>query len=152
MNHLTTLRCLVDLMGASKDPWWIITSAATALHTLDWSDVRDIDVMVSRRDARMLLASAPFMDRTDGGTEKFRSSLYATLDLPGLPIDIFADFEICRHGHWSRVLPATRLSLEIEAGLVYTASIREQLAITKALDRAKDASRIAKLQALINAE
>ncbi|GLQ53634.1 hypothetical protein [Devosia nitrariae] len=145
-THIEGLRALVGVLRITRDPWCIITGAATALYTGDWSDVQDIDVVVSVGDARRLL-SAGFVDRTDGGRDRYRSAIYATRE-GSVPIDIFADFEINTAGGWLPILPMP-MPLNSPVGTVYVPSVQEQLAITRILGRAKDAARIDRLERLI---
>lgn len=138
---------LINALSTTQDPWCIVTGAATALHTGDWSDVRDIDVVVSLPDARRLIARSGFIDRTDGGNDAFRSKVYATRPGP-VEIDIFANFEICAAGVWSRIDPFP-VPIVTPAGTVYVPEIRKQIAITRMLGRAKDRPRIIKLENLL---
>ena len=138
---------LISVMSPTQDPWCIVSGAATALHTADWSDVRDIDVVVSLADAHRLIARSGFIDRTDGGNAVYRSKVYATR-LGSAEIDIFADFEICAAGAWTRINPLP-VPVVTPVGTVYIPELREQIAITRMLGRAKDGPRIVKLEKLL---
>jgi hypothetical protein len=59
-QHLDGLITLITAFSVTRDPWCIIAGAATALHTGEWSDVHDIDVVVSVDDAGRLIASGAF--------------------------------------------------------------------------------------------
>lgn len=146
-RYLDALATLIDAFSITRDPWCIIAGAATALHTRDWTDVHDIDVVVSVADARRLVASAGFIDRTDGGTHVYRSEVYATRPGP-VEIDIFGDFEICVGGDWTPVMP-TPIAIETPGGTVFVPGLQEQLAITRMLGRPKDSPRIEKLERLL---
>ena len=146
---LARMTALSEALSATRDAWCIVAGAATAIHTGDWSDVQDIDVVVSQADARRLIAHSGFIDRTDGGNAVYRSSIFATR--PGsVEIDICADFEICVAGVWSSVRP-TPTPVETPAGTVSVPEIHEQLALTRMLGRQKDGPRIRKLEACIRA-
>jgi hypothetical protein len=138
---------LINAMSRAQDPWCIVAGAATALHTGDWADVHDIDVVVSLPDAHRLIALSEFIDRTDGGNDVYRSKVYATL-LGPVEIDIFAEFEICAAGAWTRINPLP-IPVVTPAGRVYVPELREQIAITRMLGRAKDGPRIVKLEKLL---
>jgi hypothetical protein len=144
---LPALATLITAFSVMQEPWCIIAGAATALHTGDWSDVHDIDVVVSVADARHLVNAAGFVDRTDGGTNVYRSAIYATRPGP-VEIDIFGDFEICVGGIWTPVMP-TSVAIDTPVGTVFVPRVQEQLAITRMLGREKDRLRIAKLERLI---
>lgn len=146
---LARMTVLIEALAATRDAWCIVAGAATAIHTGDWSDVQDIDVVVSLSDAHRLIARSGFIDRTDGGNAFYRSSVFATR--PGsVEIDIFADFEICVAGVWSSVRPRPT-PVETPAGTVFVPEVHEQLAMTRMLGREKDDTRIRKLEACIRA-
>jgi hypothetical protein len=145
--HLAALATLIDAFSVAQDPWCLVAGAATAIYTSDWTDVSDIDVIVSVADARRLIASSGFIDRTDGGNSTYRSAVYATR--PGaVEIDVFCDFEINVGGAWTRVSP-TPVAIETTVGTVFVPSIKEQLAITQMLGREKDKPRIGRLERLL---
>lgn len=146
-RHRDGLSNVITAFSVTQDPWCIIAGAATALHTGDWSDVHDIDVIVSVADARRLIAGADFVDRTDGGNDVYRSVIYASRPGP-VDIDIFGDFEIYAGGRWTSVTP-TPIALDTPAGTVFIPGVQEQLAITRMLGRPKDSPRIARLEQLL---
>lgn len=148
-RHLAGLSTLIDAFSVTRDRWCIIAGAATALHTSDWTDVSDIDVVVSVADANRLIASAGFVDRTDGGNGTYRSAIYATRR-GEVEIDVFGDFEICVSDFWTPVMP-TPVAIETPAGTVFVPTVEQQLAITKMLGRPKDSPRIARLERLLTA-
>jgi len=47
-----SLNAIGNVMAGADDPWWIIASAAVALHGADPGHVADVDVLLSIRDAR----------------------------------------------------------------------------------------------------
>jgi hypothetical protein len=146
-RHLAGLAALIAALPVATDPWCIIAGAATALYTGDWSDVSDIDVVVSVADAHRLVADGGFIDRTDGGNGTYRSRIYATKPGP-VEIDIFADFEVRTGGVWTPVMP-TPVAIETAVGTVFVPNVEQQLAITRMLGREKDLPRIARLEQLL---
>ena len=149
MNGLhQALADLLDLSAEIQDPWWIIGGAATALITGSIEDVRDIDVLLSPADARRLIGVLDLPDSTDGGTERFRSEVYATWMAPPVPIDLLGGFQAKAGDRWTPVSPKTRRGLETVVGTVFIPSVEEQIEITKLLGRPQDLERINRLALL----
>ncbi|MDB5530745.1 MAG: hypothetical protein JWR51_3848 [Devosia sp.] len=147
-NHFhDALASLLSLSAEIHDPWWIIGGTATALLTGGLEDVHDIDVLLSPADARRLIAVLGLTDGTDGGTERFRSEVYATWTTPPIPIDLLGGFQVRVGDHWTPVSPKTRRPFETAAGKVFLPSIEEHIEITKLLGRPRDFERIKRLTA-----
>jgi len=126
--------------------WCIIGGAATALYLDDWTDVHDIDVVLPVSALVPLVDRAPIIDKSDGGTDRFRSTLYAGWELP-LPIDFLAGFEVNEAGDWRPVWPVTRRAIAMLGGMAYVPDLAEHIFITRQLGRPRDLARIARLQA-----
>lgn len=127
------------------DQWWIIGSAAAALAGADVGAIGDVDLLLSSADGAAL--AARWTDRRlpdPPASAQFRSGFFARFRSPGLPIEAMGDFEIEIAGHWRRVAPATR----VPAGRVFIPSVGEQMTIFAAMDRLKDAARVAALRKL----
>lgn len=127
-----------------EDDWWIIGSAAAALSGADVSIVRDVDLLLSEKDARRLL------DHWNGQPVKgaapdaqFRSAVFARYEGTPLAIEAFGGFEMNIRGCWRPVAPLTRVA----HGEFFTPSVAEQIAILETMDRDKDRARIAALKA-----
>ena len=135
---------LVGLLDGAD--WCIIGGAATALYLDDWTDVQDIDVLLPVPDLTSLLRRAPIIDKSDGGTDRFRSSVYAGWALP-LPVDFLAGFEVNQAGTWVPVWPKTRRRMPVPGGTVYVPELTEHISITRQLGRPHDLARIVRLQA-----
>jgi len=139
-----TLREIASVAPALEGEWWIIGSAAAALAGADILEVRDVDLLLSERDARTLRAcwSTKETERVPAD-DRFRSSVFARFIGAPLPIEAFGGFEMRLRGDWRPVLPLTRE----RRGAVFTPSIAEQIALLEAMDRDKDRARIAALKA-----
>ncbi|WP_037488001.1 hypothetical protein [Sphingomonas phyllosphaerae] len=120
----------------TRDPWWVIGSAAVRLHGAETS-VADIDVLVSERDAGSVLRDWPRAVTIGAASERFRSHPFARLEGAALPVEVMADLELCTDGVWRRVLPATRVAV---AG-VFVPARDELAAILRAFGRDKDVAR-----------
>ena len=61
-----TLVMTADAMRHARDPWWVISSAAVALHGVTPIEVGDVDVLMSAADAQWAmdrLGVVPIEDR-----------------------------------------------------------------------------------------
>lgn len=126
-----------------EDEWWIIGSAAAALSGADIALVRDVDLLLSERDARRLLELWPQeLSAAAAPGAQFRSAVFARLEGPPLPVEAFGGFEMKIRGAWRKIEPLTREA----RGEVFTPSVAEQIAILEAMDRDKDRARIAALR------
>jgi len=52
---VASLEAVAEVMENAQDPWWIIASAAVALHGADPGPVGDVDVLLSLSDARRII-------------------------------------------------------------------------------------------------
>ncbi|OGT59398.1 MAG: hypothetical protein A3E01_08540 [Gammaproteobacteria bacterium RIFCSPHIGHO2_12_FULL_63_22] len=130
--------------GDFSDDWWIIGSAAAALAGADIAEVGDVDLLLSERDARALLArwsAAP--KAPPPPSDRFRSAVFARFEHGPLAIEAFGGFEMRVRGRWRAVEPMTRRHV----GDVFTPSIAEQIVLLEAMGRDKDRPRIAALAA-----
>lgn len=140
---------LAVIAGASadfEDEWWIIGSAAAALSGADLSIVRDVDLLLSEKDARRLLGLWSKVRRSPAAPDpQFRSAVFARFEDAPLAIEAFGGFEMKVRGGWRAVAPLTR---EAKGG-VFTPSVAEQIALLQAMGRDKDGPRIAALRPLL---
>lgn len=137
-----TLSNLVPFLDQMQDPWWVLGSAAVALKGFDPGDVRDVDVLVSVRDAEALTLRWTIKNEPDGGTALYRSDYFLRPDLGPLPVEIMAGYKIFRDGIWLAVWPETREQIEFGGALVFVPDDNDLLSIFRALGREKDLKRI----------
>jgi hypothetical protein len=126
---------VAEEMADARDPWWIIGSAAVALHGGETS-VADIDLLTSERDARALLA------RHDGAappapSDLFRSRVFGQIGGAALPVEVMAGFAVRTAAGWREILPRSRVPI----GGVFVPEAGELLAMLETFGRAKDHSR-----------
>ena len=126
--------------------WCLFGGAATALYLDDWRGLHDIDVLLPAAELVGMFDRAPIVDKSDGGTERFRSAIYAGWALP-VPIDLLAGFEVNHAGAWRPVWPVTRRLLPVPGGMAQVPDLAEHIEITRLLGRPRDLARIAELQA-----
>jgi hypothetical protein len=146
--HLTpdlaeTLERVMTLTAEAVEPWWIIGSAAMALHGAAGLSVADVDLLMGRSDARRLTAGLAG-DPRDGTSDLFRSEVFGRLAGSPLPIDVMAGFRV----RDVELRPSTRRRVKVGAGRVFVPELDELIAITASFGRAKDLERVAVLEAL----
>lgn len=126
-------------MADARDPWWIIGSAAVALHGAQ-AEVADVDLLTSVRDAEALLARHGGATRP-APSDLFRSRVFGRIAGPSLPIEVMAGFEVRTPEGWRSVSPRTRLAV---AG-VFVPDRAELLEMLGWFGRDKDRVRAASL-------
>jgi hypothetical protein len=136
-----TLEMVADLAAPAHDPWWIIASAAVALHGAPVSDVRDVDLLMNEPDARRTLVRAGVEPRSDQGSKKFRSAVFGTWLGASLPVEIFGGFEFAGFGGWKHVLPETREPIAVGDKTLFVPSTAELRAMLIGFGRPKDLAR-----------
>jgi len=141
-----TLDKIAEAAAHFEDEWWVIGSAAAALAGAEILEARDVDLLLSERDARSLLSlwsGAPASPADP--SNQFRSAVFARFESAPLPIEAFGGFEMKLRGEWRDI----RLLTRIAHGNIFTPSIAEQIALLEAMGREKDEPRIAALCALL---
>jgi hypothetical protein len=139
-----TLAIIEREAAAFNDEWRILGSAAAALVGADVPDVRDVDLLLSARDAGALRArwSAEPTEAVPP-SDQFRSEIFARFTHTPLAIEAFGGFSMRVRGRWREIMPLTR----VEIGGVFAPSVAEQIALLEAMGRDKDRARIAALKA-----
>ena len=133
----TTLMAVADRVAAAQDPWWIIASAAAALHGAA-VEVADVDLLMSVRDARRILATAGVEAAEGARSERFHSQVFGRIR--GLPLDleIMADFSVCADGAWRRVVPTTREVVVVGGTTLFIPGKAELQSLLRMIGRPKD--------------
>jgi hypothetical protein len=146
---IASLEALPAMMAEARDPWWVIASAAMALHGAEVS-VADIDLLTSGRDGRLLAAKHGFEPLASAPSPTFRSSLYARHHATPVPIELMADFHVFRDGGWHPLRPAARLLLPAGRARIPVPSVAELIEHCGWFGRPKDAQRATILQRLVD--
>ena len=147
-----SLEQLAEAMEIARDPWWIIGSAAVALHLDqenlggDPGEIADIDVILSVRDLDALYARLPLTDTREEGKAEFLSQRFGRWEGPPLSVEFMADFAMFEQGEWRPVQPRTRARFDLEAGTIFTPERAELIALLHRFGRDKDLTRAASLQ------
>lgn len=145
---VTSLKAIGPIMAQAHDPWWIIASAAVALHGADAGHVSDVDVLLSIADARRILPGIGIAPRAGSAHAAFRSSIFGTWSDTALPVEFMAGFERLSGTQWFPVLPVTRQAVRVESGVVFVPEKTELEAMLIAFGRPKDLERARKLASM----
>ena len=142
-----SLHAVAAAMAVARDPWWVITSAAVALHGADPGPVADVDVLLSVEDAQRILPSIGVEVRQGSAHPDFRSSVFGTWIDPPLPVEFMAGFHHRSASDWHRVAPSTRQPIDIEGSTVFVPEKAELKRMLEAFGRPKDIERARLLRA-----
>lgn len=140
--HQTALQATADFLSDTDDPWWVLGSAAMALIGIDPGEVRDIDVLVSPRDAQALMHAHGLTNQADGGTHRFKSDYFLQLNLGEIPVEVMSGYQIYEGGSWRAVAPASRLAVTVGEATVFIPNRADQIDLLKRLGRPKDLDRL----------
>ena len=135
-----TLSMVGRAAGPSNDDWWIIGSAAVALHGAEVWHVKDVDLMMSGSDARALL-SRVCRELETAPSPQFRSEVFGIWDAPPIPVEVFGGFRFAIDGDWRPVTFMTRHLVKIDDTAVYIPGSNELVALLHLFGRPKDLER-----------
>jgi len=85
-----TLVMVAHAMHDARDPWWVISSAAVALHGVAAVKVADVDVVTSVEDARRVMARLGVGPAKESASLMFRSTVFGQWKAPPLMVEIMA--------------------------------------------------------------
>lgn len=134
-------------MAAARDPWWIISSAAVALHGADAGEVADVDVLLSEADARAILPGIGIECLPGPEHPAFRSGIFAAWTGTALPVEFMAEFSHFSGGAWVPVQPVTRKAVDVGGATVFIPEPAELHAMLTGFGRPKDLVRARSLTA-----
>src|SRR5688572_4543502 len=118
----------VARIGATlQDDWWIIGSAAIALTGVN-IEVLDVDLLVSERDATMLLDRWAAPKTGTNGQDRFRAVSGEHSGTP-IPIQVMGRLEVNMDDQWVPVAPTTRVRIGLPGGAVYIPDPDDLLAL-----------------------
>ncbi|WP_256869011.1 hypothetical protein [Sphingobium lactosutens] len=144
----TSLKAVGSVMSAANDRWWIIASAAVALHGADAGRVADVDVLLSVDDALRILPAIGVEARRDTGSECFRSDLFGTWREAPLPVEFMAGFRYRSTTGWREVQPETRCPVQVDGVTLFIPNRLELQQLLAGFGRPKDRDRGRSLAAL----
>lgn len=136
---------MARVLAAARHDWWIISSAAVALHGRDPGAVGDVDVLLDPRDAGPVFAALGLALDPGQHTALFRSDWFGSWNGAPLPVELFAGFAVCTDGIWNPVQPETRQAVNIDGAVLYVPEREELKAMLLRFGRPKDLARAATL-------
>ncbi|WP_298398280.1 hypothetical protein [Sphingobium sp.] len=134
----TTLEAVAAIMLDARHRWWVIGSAAVALHGAEPLTVADVDILLSPQDARLLLPRIGIVPGAGADHPDFRSTLFATWRDAALPVEFMAGFSYRRYGEWMPVAPRTRMAMMVGKAMVFVPERAELREIIQGFGRPKD--------------
>ncbi|WP_448501397.1 hypothetical protein [Sphingomonas sp.] len=144
-----SLKAVAAAMGDARHPWWIIASAAVALHRADAGCVADVDVLLSIDDAERILPALNVEFHIGTSDDRFRSTIFARWSDPPLPVEFMAGFEYCFDNRWFAVKPKTREAIMVDTASLFVPSRHELRALLLAFGRPKDVRRAHALDQIV---
>jgi hypothetical protein len=137
-----TLVMTADALAGAQEPWWVISSAAVALHGVTPVEVGDVDVLMSVIDARRAMDQLGVAPIEDGASALFRSTLFGQWESPPLVVEIMAGFHVATGSGWTKVLPRTRVPIFVGERVVYVPDRAELAEMLRLFGRPKDLERV----------
>ena len=136
-----SLAMLAGAVADASDDWWIIGSAAVALHGADVRQVRDVDLLMSASDAEEFLRRVGGQPRSGKPSTQFRSDVFGTWVEPPLPIEVMGGFSLLTSDGWRPVMPASRERKVVGESALFVPSVRELKEMLLSFGRSKDLER-----------
>jgi hypothetical protein len=135
-------------LSACREPWWLIGSAAMAVHGAA-VEVRDIDLLLGETDAEAILAGRGLPAVPGTPSDLFSSAIFASWAAPPYTVELFAGFRLRTGDGWRALVPKTREEHRIGKSAVFVPGVAELIAWGRLFGRSKDKAREPLLQALL---
>ena len=139
-DAVRTLVAVAEVMQAVQDAWCLIGGSAVALHGLDIA-IADVDVLMSARDLRRVMAELRLASQEGVATDRVRSDIWVRWTALPLGVDFMSGLHILSGERWTRVAPQTREAVAIEGATLYVPSRAELADICRLFGRPKDLER-----------
>ena len=136
-----TLDFVAEVMGLAVDDWWVIASAAAALHGVSEPPVADVDVLLSDADALVVLKAIGVEPLAGSPHPLFRSRILGRWTETPLAVEFMAGFHFREGDIWRPVLPQTREVVALSRGTVFVPSREELAEMLTLIGRPKDRQR-----------
>jgi hypothetical protein len=135
------LAILAAAMRDVREPWWIIGSAAMALHGVRPLVVGDLDLLTGPAEARRLLGAWGVRDDASSSLGRFRSEAFGRWRAGTLPVDVMGGFHVRVGDEWRPVQPQTRKAVRAGEALLFVPSLDELAEMCRLFGRPKDLER-----------
>ena len=143
-----TLRMVAQAAATAVEPWWIISSAAAALHGASVANVGDVDLLMSTGDARNLLERLGLPPAAGTASPLFKSAVFGCWRDPPLPVEIMGGFQVATDEGWCRVSPASCQPMLVDGLTVFVPSRQDLVGLLRLFGRPKDLERARLLEKL----
>lgn len=140
-----TLVLVAAAAAEAAQPWWVIGSAAVAIHGVELPDVRDVDLLMSTADARRFLVRVGAEVGAEAPDPQFRSAVHGIWHEPPLCVDVMGDFSFLSAAGWLALVPQTRQRVAIDGHELFVPSAAELRDILHSFGREKDLERARRL-------
>ena len=142
------LASLPGELAACREPWWLIGSAAMAVHGAP-AAVRDVDLLLEVGDAEMFLSRRGMAAEAGVPSDLCASTVFASWREPPFTVELFAGFRLRDGDRWRPLVPETREERPIGHTTVFVPSVAELITWGRLFGRPKDRAREPLLQALL---
>jgi hypothetical protein len=142
------LASLAGELAACRERWWLIGSAAMAVHGVP-VEVRDVDLLLGEADAEAVLARRGLAAAPGSPSDLFSSAIFASWPAPPYTVELFAGFRLRDGDVWRPLVPSTREMHRVAKASVFVPSVAELIAWGRLFGRGKDQAREPLLQALL---
>lgn len=136
-----TLAMVAHAANGAADDWWIIGSAAVALLGGRVGAVKDVDLMMTARDAEAFLRGVQAPPCGSYPSEMFRSRVFGVWSEPPIPVEVFGGFALRTDGDWRDVALSTRHPVTVSDAEVYVPAVEELARLLHSFGRPKDLER-----------
>ncbi len=136
-----TLRLVGQVMRDASDDWWVIASAAAALHGVQEPEAADVDVLASDRDVLSVLERLKLTPLATPPHPLFRSRILGQWPAAQLMVEFMAGFEYRTETGWRLMTLRTREPVELGGVTLFIPSRHELAEMMTALGRPKDLAR-----------
>ena len=136
-----TLSMVAQAAEGAIDPWWVIGSAAIAVHGHRIAFTKDVDLMMSARDAEAFLRRVGARPGGAQPSDRFNSQVFGIWNEPPIPVEIFGGFRVATGGKWREVALSSRERVSVGSSQIHVPSREELISLLHAFGRPKDMER-----------
>lgn len=142
-----TLCSVAEGMASFPSGWWIIGSAAVALHGIDAGTVHDVDLLIEAGLVEEVFDRLGVVPLAMPPDSLFRSTAFARWNALSVAVELMAGFEVAVCGEWQRIELRSRQQIITAAGMLFVPDRQELLDLFRLFGRTKDGPRIRALAA-----
>jgi hypothetical protein len=140
-----TLARVADAAAGAAEPWWIIGSAAVALHGRAGEVREDVDVLTGPAGARRFLQGFGIEAAPGEASALFRSEVFGRWDGAPLAVEVMGGLHLRTGGGWQPVRIETRQAVNVEGRTLYIPAAEELARLFTSFGRPKDVERAKQL-------